>query len=155
MPTDGRIELKGAEKLLSVLNRIRVGIEDDSVLREIGEYLVFSIKNRTEEGKDINQKRFTPYSPAYRFFRSKKGLPTNIVDLTLTGSMLNSLTYDVGHDKVKVFFMPGTDKSGASNPAKAFYLQQDREFFGYTDKDAEKILELYNINIGNAVRGRK
>ena len=65
--------------------------------------------------------------------------------------MFNSLTHQAFSDQVKVFFMSGTDKHGVSNPAKAFYLQDKRKFFGYTNDDVTAIMNLYNLNIGEAI----
>ena len=134
--------------------RLLRGIRADVVLEDIGAYLVQSIKRRTQERhEDIDGRAFKAYSSGHAFFRQQVGYGQE-VDLTLTGSMFASLTHTVFADRVKIFFMPGSDKSGMSNPAKAFYLQDDRQFFGYTDDDVDRIMHLYSVNIGEAFHGR-
>lgn len=139
--------IKGLKSLFQRLRRIGRVTKSRPVFDEIGMYLVTSIKERTLSGRDINDELFTPYSERYKFFRQKKGLPTNIVDLFLTGSMLASLTHTASDDSASIFFMPGQDKSGMSNPAKAFFLHQDREFFGMTNDDVENIIDIYESYI--------
>ena len=151
------VEITGVRRLLNRLNlvgRSIGGTRSRQVLGEIGTYLTFSIKRRVQEDSlDIFGRALKPYAPQYRFFRQREGLGTK-VDLTVTGSMFASLTHSVFADRVIVFFAPGQDRSGTSNPAKAFYLQEERVFFGYTDEDAAKILDLYSVNIEEALSGR-
>ena len=149
------VVLKGEERLRRRFERLLRGIDAGEVLNDIGLYLTTSIKRRTQEDHlDISGKAFKPYASKYALWRAKSGYGTN-VDLTLTGSLMNSLTHEAFSDRVKIFFMPGTDKSGMSNPAKAFYLQDKRKFFGYTDEDVTKIMDLYEVNIGRALHGNE
>lgn len=145
------IEVQGEERIRRRVERLLTGISARRVLDDIGLYLSTSIKRRTQiEHEDIAGRAFKAYTPKYLLWRTKHGYESN-VDLTRTGSMFNSLTHQTFSDQVKIFFMSGTDKKGVSNPAKAFYLQDDRKFFGYTNADVTAIMNLYNVNIGEAI----
>lgn len=127
---------------LSVLGRNDVFSEE--LLNEIGEYIKFKIKERTLEGRDVSGNAFTPYSDAYKAYREIHGRPTAWVDLFFTGSMQGSMTHEVDGNsgEVKVFFMNTQDKSGASNPEKAFYLNEERNFFGVSEEEIEEIRDI-------------
>lgn len=144
----------GAEALERRLTLLTEGIVDERTLSEIGEFLQFSIIERVQNrGEDVYGDFFEEYSPSYAAWRRKEGYQTGFVDLTVTGSMFDALTYEVYGDEVHLFFLPGTGRgSNTPNPAKAFYLQQDREFFGMTDEDVEEIVDLYNLHIGELMR---
>lgn len=113
------------------------------LMAKIGEYITFRIAARTRVGKDVEGQMFKPYSEGYKLFRKKTGRTTEIVNLTLTGEMMNSMTYDVVNDsEVKVFFMPGGEDP--DNPAKAFFIHdhQERKFFALSDVEQERILQI-------------
>jgi len=145
----------GAETLGRRLTRLARGIATSDVLGEIGAYLVASITTRTQHHhEDVDERPFVAYSPKYLFFRQKSGYGTQ-VDLTLTGGMFAALTHEIFTDRVKVFFGPGTSRgTDVQHPAKAFYLQEKRKFFGFTDQDVANIMELYSVNIEGELRGR-
>ena len=144
----------GVEKLRKKLGVIGKGLVNYGVLDKLGNYLTTAIKYRTLAGKEISGKPFKPYSDKYRLFRQMTGHPTT-PNLFFTGSMLNSLTYvpEVSKEQVKVFFIEGTDRSGMSNPAKAFYLQDDRPFFGASSEDINKLLQIYEEYVEGLLRG--
>lgn len=153
-----KVEIRGAEKLGRILLRTAKGISSQDVLGKIGTYLTFSIKQRVQEkGLDVFGRSLDPYVPAYKLWRVENKYGTE-VDLTLTGSMFAALTHTTTPDKVTIFFMPGegrTVRPGAKrvqNPAKAFYLQDKRKFFGYTDEDVLNIMHLYNVHLGEVVK---
>lgn len=153
------VVIRGEERLIRRLTRLARGISSRQILDQIGAYLTTSIKTRVQarhEGADGQP--LEPYTPKYRLWRTKMGYGT-AVDLTLTGSMFNSLDHKTYAEEVRIFFMPGSGKSlrGKSipNAAKAFYLQENRNFFGYTHQDVATILQLYRVNIGELLRGNQ
>jgi len=98
------------------------------------------INQRTLDGKDVDESKFTPYSEAYA---ERKGVTPDSVDLFLSGDMLESLklTKDTPHTvsfgieggdaaKKSYYHNTGTAKGG-----------KKREFFGITRSEAEKIAE--------------
>jgi hypothetical protein len=130
-----RLKLEGTAKALAS-NKVLMG--------QIGTYIEDQILFRTAEGKDVDENMFIPYSPLYAAFRSKKGRPVDKVDLNFRGSMLAALTHSASKDKVVVFFMPTVDREGVSDPEKAYYNQQLRDFFGMSAKDVTEIEDMVN-----------
>jgi hypothetical protein len=151
MATSG-VTIEGIRGLINRLNFVADSIIDRRILEEIGTFLKFRITSRTQQGLDGDGVPFKPYSAAYARAREKAGYQSDFVDLTRTGSMFASLTYDVDPNVVTVYFMPGTDKKGVENPAKAFFLQQDRDFFGMSDDDIREIYDIYRSRIRRAIR---
>jgi hypothetical protein len=141
------IDTRAVRRRLRILRGI---ITENQILDRIGNFLVAANKTRTLAGKDVRGRPFKPYSDRYRFWRSRHGYGTT-PDLYLSGSMLGSMTYRVEKEQVRVFFMPGKDRKGVSNPAKAFWLQKDRQFFGIGEHEAQKIIDMYRQNI--VIRG--
>lgn len=111
-------------------------------MTEIGLFAMTRIKSRTVEGEDVDGTPFKPYSPKYAMFRQEHGHPTNKVNLTFTGSMLSSMTFDPDADKVTLYFLNTTDEHGGRNPLKAFFLNQERRFFALSRKDIEDIVDI-------------
>ena len=149
------VRVTGSEKLSRRISRAIRSIKNKAVLAEIGTYLQGAIKFRTQdEHTDIFGRKFKDYSHGYKMFRQRKGYGTE-VDLTLTGGMFAALRYTATDDYVRVFFGAGSSRgTDTQHPAKAFYLQEERKFFGISDEDVREILRLYQVNIGGALRGR-
>jgi len=63
---------------------------DRKLLREITDYIRFTILKLTAEGRGYDGKAFRPYSTQYAIFRKKHGRPISKVDLNFTGKMLAS-----------------------------------------------------------------
>lgn len=127
------------------------------LLNEIGQFSMTKIKERTIQGKDVNNKPFKPYSKQYKMFREKKGLPTNKVDLTFTGSMLSSMTYAIEGTNVRIYFLNTVTNSFSDtrNSEKAFYLNEDREFFSLSKKDQTDISRIVSRHIRSELRKTK
>lgn len=151
----GNIEIRVAsDAVRRRLANIPSGIFKISMMKEIGEYLKFRIKSRTQEGKDKSNRRFKPYSPEYKIFREKHGRPTSKVNLTFTGSMLSAMDYVATDRSVRLFFQNTEDESGAKNPIKAMGLQRNREFFGIGKGDRAGIRRIINSYARRALSGR-
>lgn len=132
------IEIKGVQVTAERFQRI-LTVLGRSLMTDIGFFLMTRIKERTLAGRDVEGNPFAPYSARYAFFRQKKGRPIDKVDLFFTGSMQSSMTHEATQDSVRVFFMPTQDRSGASNPAKAFWLNKKRRFFAISEQDRKDI----------------
>lgn len=135
----GTIEIQGLNALRKILEAIARGLDTSSLFINMGEYLKKSIKERTSEGVDVYGRDFIPYSASHAKRRAEKELPTDVVDLFFTGSMMAHMTYSHTTEELRVFFAPSIDESGASNPEKAYYLHQEREFFEMSADDIEEI----------------
>ena len=135
-------ELKGAAKLFKILNKLEVKIATQRMMSQIGNYLMTSIKQRTGKGKDVEGELFQPYSTGHKKLRAAKGLPTNIVDLFFSGSMMSAMTFDAGSEQVQLFFMATSDRTGTKNPAKAYFLDQKRQFFSISKSEIGEVEEI-------------
>lgn len=144
-PSDAKIEVVGVNALQRRFKILGDAIGNTQALYKVGNLLMTKIKERTAEGRDVEGKYFKGYSDQYAFFRKKKGLPTAKVDLFFTGSMMNSMTFSVNpiQSEVRIYFSPGTDKKGQSNPAKAYWNQQRRNFFGVAKEDRAEAGRIY------------
>jgi len=153
------IELTGLKGLTRKITALRDAPFRDMMLGDIGMYAMTRIKRRTLKGEDVHGLDFTPYSKGYAVERGKRDFPVKPVDLTRTGSMLSAMTYDTNRDSVDIFFMntqgpeaPGY-KNKERNPAKAFFLHQDREFFELSQDDIKGIKDIVNDYYDKLTRG--
>ncbi len=86
------------------------------------------IVQRTANGRDIDNRNFTPYSEEYA---EKKGVSRNSVDLILTGDMLNAFEENQRQpNMVEIKIEGGIDAKKAYNHDKGDTLPK-REFFGF------------------------
>lgn len=149
-----QVEIKGLDEILKHFDLVVDDIFNEQLNREIGNFIVARIQQRTSQGKDVEGRRFKPYSAAYALFRELSGRPTNVVDLFFTGSMMSSMTFETTDEVVRVYFQPTTDPSGMSNPAKAFFLHQEREFFALSEDDISQIFNIFNNHLDKLIQGR-
>lgn len=131
------------------------GVIDRQLMGEIGTFVTYAILDRTAKGEDVHGQPFDPYSARYKLFKAKAGHPAEIVNLYFTGSMLSSLTHEASQKQVRIFFQNTTDKSGSSNPAKAFFLNEKREFFGVSEEEEEEIRDIVQAHILKVMTGEE
>lgn len=136
------VKIVNLDRILSRFRLIGHRLFSKSLMDEIGMYVVARVQVRTAEGKDVNNVNFLPYSPRYRLFRQKTGHPSSKVNLFYTGSMMSSMTHDAEEDQVRIFFMNTRDRSGVSNPLKAYALNQTREFFAVNEDEQRYIFNM-------------
>ena len=148
------IVIIGLRQLIRRFRYLAHNIEDVRVMREVGLFLISQIQIRTAEGKDVDGQDFMPYSPQYRLFRESHGHVGSKVNLFYTGSMMSSMTFTPGKDRVTLFFANTTDPSGARNPLKAYFLNQDRRFFAINDEDRAGVLRIIDRYIRSNLRRR-
>lgn len=136
------IDLVGYERIQRKLTLLQSSIFSRALMTEIGLFAMTRIKTRTVEGKDVDGTPFKPYSPRYAMFRQEYGHPINKVNLTFTGSMLSSMTFNPDADRVQLYFLNTTDERGGRNPEKAFFLNEERRFFALSREDIEDIVDI-------------
>lgn len=92
------------------------------------------IRTRTEQGVDVDQQMFTPYSKQYAKLRVKRGRKTTPVNLTMSGRMLGSMQAEV--ESPTSFSISVTDATAAIY-GKAINEgsghQPERRFFDTSD----------------------
>lgn len=136
------IKLTGLPGIKTILEYMKDATFGFQMMGEIGMYAMFQIKKRTIKGKDVDGLVFKPYNPFYAKARAKDGYKQKPVDLTRTGSMLSSMTFDSDQNSANIFFMNTTDNTGARNPDKAFWNNEDREFFALSEDEVEGIMKI-------------
>lgn len=139
-----RIELRGVPTIARKIRRLEKSAFSYLMMREIGVFAISEIKQRTILGEDASGISFKPYSKAYAKWREKKGYKSRPVDLSLTGSLLSAMTFTSDKDTTNIFFLNTSDPTGSRNPEKAFFLNQDREFFALSSKDVRGIVKIFN-----------
>ena len=135
------VAVTGASRVQERFQRL-LRVFGKRLMGDVGFFVMTRIKQRTAKGLDVGGSPFDPYSAKYAFFRESKGRPVDKVDLFFTGSMMSAMTLEASETMVRIFFMPSNDRKGSSNPAKAFYLNQKREFFSLSPQDQKEISTL-------------
>jgi phage gpG-like protein len=152
MARNAYIDINGIQTIKVLLDRLSGGIGSRRLMSEIATFLITSIKLRTAGGKDVNENAFDPYSKGYAMFRAKEGYPINKVDLFFSGSMMASMDYKATSDTATLFFNESEDKSGTSNPNKAFWLNKKREFFALSENDQREVENMVDDSIDEILR---
>jgi len=150
--------IEGLSNVLRMVKGLAGNATSKDLMGRIGAYIVTQILQRTGRGVDVDSRPFEPYSSKYKLFRMKAGRPHDKVNLFFHGSMLSSLTYKEAKDKVEVFFMrtygktPYGKPSKVSNPQKAFFLNQNREFFGISARDEAEVERMILDNLRRIIK---
>lgn len=132
--------LSGIHGIKGRLKKIEKSIFAKQMMGDIGMFLMNAIKTRTIAGDDVNGISFKPYNPLYAKERVKSGYKAKPVDLTRTGSMLSAMNEDANSKQVEISFMNTNDPDGGNNPSKAFFLNEDREFFAISEIEVKQVM---------------
>lgn len=98
--------------------------------------------DRTQSGKNLNNRNFKQYSKDYAEF---KGVSRNDVDLTLFGDMLESLKTEVNGSRVTLKIDDSAQAAKAFGHVSGYEGHPTikdgpkRDFFGLNRKDAERL----------------
>ena len=93
------------------------------------------IIKRTQKGLDIHNRPFTAYSKSYKEWKSKGY--GNTVNLTVSGDMLNSITWREIPKGIEFYFSNNESNKKAYDNT----IKNDREFFNIDPIQKEKILK--------------
>ena len=140
-----KIKLTGIKGIQAKAKALQDTIFARPMMGDIGMFAMRAIKKRTLIGEDVNGLDFKPYNPMYAKERAKAGYSKKPVDLTRSGSMLSAMTADYDRNSVDIFFMNTSDPdpdNDTRNPAKAYFLHQDREFFALSLSDLKGIMQI-------------
>lgn len=138
----------------------------ESLMREIGDYLVSQIRKRTEQQVDHEGRAFTPLSAGYAK-QKVKALGHSRADLQISGRMLNDMgVVAVTDTSVEISFRSqgGTatgstfiQRSRSVGAAdKAFFHVEGnhgvvRDFFGISEDDEDQVLEFADEALGRKI----
>jgi len=135
------------------INRFEGMIEDvinNDTLSQIGEEMKSSIHNRTRLGYGVSSQgsskaTLAPLSPSYILWRSKnKGsmfslARTSMSHLTLTGQMLSSIVYEIGHNNIILKFNNEFAQNKAQWAHDGANNRPPRPFFFLSDLDIKRV----------------
>jgi len=152
MARDAFIDINGIQALKRFIDRLSGGIKSTRLMSEIATFLITSIKLRTARGEDVDGNTFDPYSKRYAMFRAAQGHPINKVTLFFSGSMMSSMDYKATSDTANIYFLNTEDRTGTSNPNKAYWLNKKREFFAISEEDQREIENMVDDNLDNLLR---
>lgn len=102
--------------------------EQKRLLKAIGTEAITHIRKRTENGKDINNADFEPYSDSTIYRKNKKGTKSSKVNLKDSGVMLRSLNQKQIVNGVEVF-LSNRNRVGTYHQNGTDSLPQ-RQWFG-------------------------
>jgi hypothetical protein len=105
----------------------------DEVVASVAEGFIVGIQNRTQKGKDMNNKVFKGYKNDDYIKRRKKAGRSAKVNLTFNGQMLNSIRSQKYRDGARIYFNSSTE----TNKAHGNHHKLKRPFFGLDDKQEE------------------
>ena len=118
------------------------------VKKAIGQAIIDLMVSRTEDGLDVNGKKFAKYSNEY-----KESLPfkafgkTAKVNLTQAGDMLSLIDIlDDSGNKLKIGWADETENAKAYNHNTGDTVPK-RQFFGITDEDLRKITDEFKPDL--------
>lgn len=153
MAEQATVNIAGIAELRNIFFRLGVNLQQhEELLEELANFAMFKIKKRTSAGKDVDGQFFQPYTDKYKLFRQKNKRPTNKVDLFFTGSMLSAMTSEIELGEAILYFLNTEDKFGGKNPLKAFYLNQNRNFFALSNEDIQGLVNIVEDFINNIIR---
>ncbi len=158
------LDVNGLQRLVNTLQTL----EDESftsvLLGNVALRMIVEIKKRTAKGIEAQGLPMAPYSRPYALFRKSKGRPINKVNLNFHGSMLSAMTHTATKERAVIFFQNTTSKDArgkpakVSNPAKAFFLNEDRYFFAFSVEEQQLAIEMVEEHIEallQEARGRR
>jgi hypothetical protein len=114
----------------------------------LGELVIDRIKERTDNGLDINNKPFAPYSKSYAGSKdfSIAGKTKGNVNLQLTGEMLRSLELlEHSTGSITIGYKVGTSENDKAAWAVASDNGPSRRFVGLPEKDLDLLIKQVNL----------
>ena len=128
-------------------------------LLKSGFLLLTIIKELTKKGLSYKRSKFPKYSEGYEKWKSKysKSRASNVVDLMLTGRMMQSLTPNStvkakGKNRVELKFSNSEMRERAFRIQTGQGNQPKRPFFGFDKRTEKKINKEFEKEIGKRMK---
>jgi hypothetical protein len=131
--------LVGLPELITKLRAIVDVANWQPTLTECGQVVRDSIQSKTGSGFDINDKKFNPYSLIYKKFKQSRGLSGTLVNLRLTGNMLDNLKQQTSGNICKIFIQGGFNNQKANRNQQG---KKPRVFFGISTQAQQTIHDI-------------
>ena len=140
------IEVKGLNEAMRGLARIQNFIKrgDKRIMAVLGKVAIYYIIQRTGEGKDVDGKKFEPYSKEYA---RRKGVSRSNVDLAVSRKMIGAIAKQAFPKRTRIYVRSSARGMKLSNynlavvhnygahTGKAYIPK--REFVGLSEKEVE------------------
>jgi hypothetical protein len=131
-----KVEFKISESLKKKLQVDKKKIAENLEKAALDEMAI--IKQRTEQGKDVDSKTFAPYVPSYAKRRQKLNRRVAPPNLRVTGKMISAMQVEkpvIKGDKIetKIYF---TNQNARD---KALGNMMKRDFFSLSEKQIARI----------------
>lgn len=146
------------EKILKLKKLPELIGPDRPLLERLGMAYRTLVKERTQKGRDVDDKPFRPYSSGYLRTRRKKRRPTHPVDLTIddvTG-MISSITYRAEPKASRVIsFISDSEKAQIARyhaVLGAGVNRIKRRFWGLSESQEERIRRIINVEIDKKIK---
>jgi Phage virion morphogenesis family len=122
-------------------------------MQDVGETLITRIRARTTAGRSVSGAAFRPYSPGYAALKAKELGSAAVVNLTVSGGMLNDMHVTAATDRTATitFVTQGSGRGGRGTfiqrsravgaAQKAEWNNPTRPFFAASDEDEREISE--------------
>jgi len=105
----------------------------NSNLQKMANEIITDIVTRTQSGKDVNNKKFESYSPEYG--KAKKKTHGSKVNLTVSGKMLNAITWKKIDNGLRFYVASKQERSKAVGNSKT------RKFMGLDLRQRKRIAQ--------------
>lgn len=166
MTTTFKIE---GDLLPAFLKNTRLKKKLETALGRAMAQITSDIKDRTEQGRDVEGASIGRYSKEYAQIRKDAGRQTAFIDFNFTGHMLNSLAFEVNaNSEGEIFLINTAAPSGAEQKNaggygggrtatavdKARATNEIAEWFALSDEDQEKIVKILNDELGKLLGSR-
>lgn len=141
MSVEVEVDQRAIDQLANKFRKYNDGINDKQLVEMIAERVKSNIFTRTQAGYDTDYKTFLPYNPKYA---EKEG--KTIVNLTLTGQMMNEMTQvALDNNTAKIFFMTERSRTLADkhNNIGVGRQRKIRKFFGINIRDEADAQKLF------------
>ena len=137
------VRVKGADKIKAKLAKMSDKYDDPKLTKKVGILAVQMVAERTQDGKDMHDRKFKSYTSAYSNKRTKTGRGTK-VDLTDKGNMLAAMTYRSKKGSVVIFFRGADEnlKAHGHHNGISKHGVPARPFFGLTKGEESRIMKL-------------
>lgn len=153
-------EIQGLDSTIVRVRNIKQSLLNRAIMGKLAAQATSDIKQRTKEGKDVNEKKFAAYSPIYILQKKARGgrfFKSGVVNLDDTGHMQSAVQWKVsnGHTAEIVF----TDNEAALKASGHQHgnlrrgLPQ-RKFFGIGKRGEASLNKILADHLNGLVDGR-
>ena len=120
----------------------------DEEVASVAESFIIGIQNRTQKGKDMNNKAFRGYKNEEYIERRRKAKRSSKVNLTFNNHMLQAIASKKHKDGAKIYF----DSQTETNKAHGNHVKLKRKFFGLDNEQEEYMYERIGTFIAKGLK---